>query len=107
MTLKNGFRLAKIGGSRPRPNYRNPDEKLHDLPKAVSLRPGPGFNVIIGPNGSGKSSIEIALVIGLGGDVETLKRQTNLGEFVNRDAGDENAEILIRIADDKLVNLKC
>ena len=73
--------------------------------KRVSFKPGPGFNVILGPNGSGKSSIEIALVIGLGGDLKTLKRQSNLGELVNRDAGDEKAEILIKIADDKMVSL--
>ena len=72
--------------------------------KRVSFKPGPGFNVILGPNGSGKSSIEIALVIGLGGDLKTLKRQSNLGELVNRDAGDEKAEILIKIADDKMVS---
>ena len=72
--------------------------------KRVSFKPGPGFNVIIGPNGSGKSSIEIALVIGLGGDLKSVKRQNSLGELVNRDAGDAKAEILIKIADDKQVN---
>ena len=65
-----------------------------------------GFNVIIGPNGSGKSSIAIAIVIGLGGDLKTLKRQKNLSELVNRDAGDDMAEIHLKLYDPNIVSFE-
>jgi chromosome segregation ATPase len=66
-----------------------------------TIRPGKEFNVILGPNGSGKSSIVSAIVIGLGGDISTLRRQKHLGDLVNNHINDEDesqdAEITIRL----------
>ena len=66
-----------------------------------TLRPGKEFNVILGPNGSGKSSIVSAIVIGLGGDISTLRRQKHLGDLVNNQINDEDesqdAEIKIKL----------
>ena len=64
------------------------------------IRPGKEFNVILGPNGSGKSSIVSAIVIGLGGDISTLRRQKHLGDLVNNQINEENnqgAEIKIKL----------
>ena len=65
-----------------------------------TIRPGKEFNVILGPNGSGKSSIVSAIVIGLGGDISTLRRQKHLGDLVNNQINDEDnqgAEIRIKL----------
>ena len=65
-----------------------------------TIRPGKEFNVILGPNGSGKSSIVSAIVIGLGGDISTLRRQKHLGDLVNNQVNEENnqgAEIKIKL----------
>ena len=64
-----------------------------------TIRPGKEFNVILGPNGSGKSSIVSAIVIGLGGDISTLRRQKHLGDLVNNQINDEdeNQDAEIRI----------
>ena len=67
----------------------------------AEFEPGSKFNVIIGPNGSGKSSIVTAIVVGLGGDFKSLKRQKELKDLVNKSTDiDEKAEvssIVIRI----------
>ena len=65
-----------------------------------TLKPGKEFNVILGPNGSGKSSIVSAIVIGLGGDISTLRRQKHLGDLVNNQINDDenqDAEIKIKL----------
>ena len=65
-----------------------------------TIRPGKEFNVILGPNGSGKSSIVSAIVIGLGGDISTLRRQKHLGDLVNNQISEEDgqgAEIKINL----------
>ena len=65
-----------------------------------TIRPGKEFNVILGPNGSGKSSIVSAIVIGLGGDISTLRRQKHLGDLVNNQVNEEDnngAEIKIKL----------
>ena len=66
-----------------------------------TLRPGREFNVILGPNGSGKSSIVSAIVVGLGGDISTLRRQKHLGDLVNNQIAEQDdnpdAEIKIKL----------
>ena len=62
----------------------------------AEFKPGSKFNVIIGPNGSGKSSIVTAIVVGLGGNLKTLRRQKELKDLVNKDSKeDEEATITI------------
>ena len=39
----------------------------------ITIRPLPGFNVLLGHNGSGKSAIVNAICIGLGGSIDTLQ----------------------------------
>ncbi|TRY64209.1 hypothetical protein TCAL_00493 [Tigriopus californicus] len=63
----------------------------------VSVRPGPGFNVVIGPNGSGKSSIVSAITLGLGGDLSELKRQRSITDFVNTTTDADCARITIEL----------
>ena len=62
----------------------------------AEFKPGSKFNVIIGPNGSGKSSIVTAIVVGLGGNLKTLRRQKELRDLVNKDSR-ENDEATITI----------
>ena len=64
----------------------------------AEFKPGSKFNVIIGPNGSGKSSIVTAIVVGLGGNLKTLRRQKELKDLVNKSSNiDEEATITIKL----------
>eukprot|EP00090_Calanus_glacialis_P046443 TRINITY_DN9124_c0_g1_i1.p1 TRINITY_DN9124_c0_g1~~TRINITY_DN9124_c0_g1_i1.p1 ORF type:complete len:1049 (-),score=416.15 TRINITY_DN9124_c0_g1_i1:332-3478(-) len=71
--------------------------------KHETFWPGPNFNVTVGPNGSGKSSIVTALCIGLGGDLSSLNRQSDLASLVNNDAksGEAMVEIELFMAEEK------
>lgn len=68
--------------------------------KNFEFYPGPGFNVILGPNGSGKSSISVAIVIGTGGELKILNRQTHLRELVLRDGKRDDAVIRIQMMEE-------
>ena len=58
-----------------------------------TVRPLPGFNVVIGHNGSGKSALVNAICIGLGGNIDTLQRCDNITTFIKRDAEEAKIEI--------------
>merc|ERR1719244_2156773 len=59
----------------------------------ITIRPRPGFNVLIGHNGSGKSALVNAICIGLGGNIDTLQRCDNITTFIKRDAEEAKIEI--------------
>ena len=61
----------------------------------TSIRPLPGFNVLLGHNGSGKSAIVNAICIGLGGSIDTLQRCDNIATFVRRGADEAKIEITL------------
>ena len=61
----------------------------------TSIRPLPGFNVLLGHNGSGKSAIVNAICIGLGGSIDTLQRCDNIATFVRRGAEEAKIEITL------------
>ena len=61
----------------------------------TSIRPLPGFNVLLGHNGSGKSAIVNAICIGLGGSIDTLQRCDNIATFVRRGADEAKVEITL------------
>ena len=63
--------------------------------KHETFWPGPNFNVTVGPNGSGKSSIVIALCIALGGDLDSLNRQSDMASLVNTSG--ESKEALVEV----------
>jgi len=58
-----------------------------------TVRPLPGFNVVIGHNGSGKSALVNAICIGLGGNIDTLQRCDNITTFIKRNADEARVEI--------------
>eukprot|EP00092_Neocalanus_flemingeri_P017230 GFUD01018633.1.p1 GENE.GFUD01018633.1~~GFUD01018633.1.p1 ORF type:complete len:1079 (-),score=372.19 GFUD01018633.1:403-3639(-) len=58
-----------------------------------TVRPLPGFNVVIGHNGSGKSALVNAICIGLGGNIDTLQRCDNITTFIKREAEEARIEI--------------
>ena len=62
-----------------------------------TIWPGPAFNVTVGPNGSGKSSIVTALAICLGGDLQSLNRQSELGSLVNTEGEAEFAVVEVEL----------
>ena len=71
----------------------------------AEFEPGSKFNVIIGPNGSGKSSIVTAIVVGLGGDFKSLKRQKELKDLVNKSTDiDEKAEVNSIVCHEHVMN---
>ena len=49
----------------------------------IVFKPSPGLNLVIGSNGSGKSSILIAIIIGLGGQLEDIGRCAHYLAFSN------------------------
>ena len=61
----------------------------------TTIRPKPGFNVLLGHNGSGKSAIVNAICIGLGGSIDTLQRFDNIATFVKRGAAEAMIEITL------------
>jgi len=66
-----------------------------------TIRPMPGFNVVIGHNGSGKSAMVNAICIGLGGAVDTLQRCENITTFVKRDCEEARIEVELYRGEDE------
>ena len=60
------------------------------------FKPCKGLNVVIGSNGSGKSTLLLAIIIGVGGQLEDIGRQKNLSAFIK--GNEDSAEITIALA---------
>ena len=68
------------------------------------FKPCKGLNVVIGSNGSGKSTLLLAIIIGVGGQLEDIGRQKNLTDFIKEN--ENSAEITIALAwDSGMVSL--
>ena len=67
------------------------------------IYPSNGLNLVIGPNGSGKSAILIALMVGLGGNINDISRQKDLRELIKDDSDSDVAvvKIALQCPDDK------
>uniref|UniRef100_A0A1B0GQF2 Structural maintenance of chromosomes protein 5 n=1 Tax=Phlebotomus papatasi TaxID=29031 RepID=A0A1B0GQF2_PHLPP len=70
---------------------------------SVKVSPGPYLNVILGPNGTGKSTLVAAIVIGMGGNCQTLSRGKTLVDYIKN--GKTKAAISIDIYKDNEKNV--